>query len=252
MTSNDNFLQKRVWVTGAGQGIGYATALAFSQAGAVVVGFDRHFAGEEYPFQTQLLDITDAQAVGEVCQRLLAEHPQLDVLVNGAGILRMGATDALSDRDWQDCLAVNAGGAFNMFRHTLPVFRRQQHGAIVSVASNAAHVPRIGMSAYCASKAALRSLCLSVALEMAPYGVRCNLVSPGSTDTPMQRGMWSSDTAEQQTIAGFPQQFKLGIPLGKIATPQDISEAILFLASDRAGHITMQDIVIDGGATLAA
>jgi len=132
------------------------------------------------------------------------------------------------------------------------VFRRQREGAIVSIASNAAHVPRIGMSAYCASKAALRSLCMTVGLEMAPFAVRCNLVSPGSTDTPMQRGMWTSAGAEQRTIAGFPDQFKLGIPLGKIAQPQEIADAVLFLASDLASHITMQDIVIDGGATLSA
>ena len=252
MSAEFEFAQKRVWVTGAGQGIGYTTALAFVEAGAEVIGFDKHFGDHDYPFRTEVLDITDAKAAREVCQRLLAEHDTLDVLVNGAGILRMGATDELSDDDWHACLAVNAGGAFNMFRHTLPVFRRQQRGAIVSIASNAAHVPRIGMSAYCASKAALRSLCMSVGLEMAPYGVRCNLVSPGSTDTPMQRGMWSSPESEQHTINGFPEQFKLGIPLGKIGKPQDVANAVLFMASDRAGHITMQDIVIDGGATLSA
>lgn len=135
---------------------------------------------------------------------------------------------------------------------TLVVARRQRAGAIVSIASNAAQAPRVGMSAYCASKAALRSLCLTVGLEMAPFGVRCNLVSPGSTDTPLQRGLWQNPDAEQQTIAGFPEQFKLGIPLGKIARPREIADAVLFLASERAGHITMQDIVIDGGATLGA
>ncbi|WP_369789566.1 2,3-dihydro-2,3-dihydroxybenzoate dehydrogenase [Rouxiella sp. WC2420] len=252
MENSLEFANKRVWVTGAGQGIGYTTALAFVKAGAEVIGFDRHFGSSHYPFRTEVLDITDVKAVREVCQRVLAENDRLDVLVNGAGILRMGVTDELSDDDWNDCLAVNAGGAFNMFRHTLPVFRRQQHGAIVSIASNAAHVPRIGMSAYCASKAALRSLCLSVGLEMAPFGVRCNLISPGSTDTPMQRGMWTSPESEQNTINGFPEQFKLGIPLGKMGKPQDVADAVLFMASDRAGHITMQDIVIDGGATLAA
>ncbi len=247
-----DFSGKQVWVTGAGQGIGLHTALAFQKAGATVTGFDKTFGGDDYPFRTEVMDITDSQAVAAVCQRLLAEQPVLDVLVNGAGILRMGATDEISDDDWHRCLAVNAGGAFNLFRHTLPVFRRQQRGAIVSIASNAAHVPRVGMSAYCASKAALRSLCLTVGLEMAPFGVRCNLVSPGSTNTPMQQAMWQTPDAEQRTIAGFPDQFKLGIPLGKIALPQEVAEAVLFLASDSATHITMQDIVIDGGATLGA
>lgn len=247
-----DFSGKQVWVTGAGQGIGLHTALAFQQAGATVTGFDKTFSGDAYPFRTEVMDITDSQAVAAVCLRLLTEQPVLDVLVNGAGILRMGATDEISDDDWQRCLAVNAGGAFNLFRHTLPVFRRQKRGAIVSIASNAAHVPRVGMSAYCASKAALRSLCLTVGLEMAPFGVRCNLVSPGSTNTPMQQAMWQTPDAEQRTIAGFPDQFKLGIPLGKIALPQEVADAVLFLASDSATHITMQDIVIDGGATLGA
>ncbi|GAB2935264.1 2,3-dihydro-2,3-dihydroxybenzoate dehydrogenase [Hafnia psychrotolerans] len=247
-----DFSGKQVWVTGAGQGIGLHTALAFQNAGATVTGFDKAFSGETYPFRTQVMDITDSQSVMSVCQRLLVEQPVLDVLVNGAGILRMGATDDISDSDWQECLAVNAGGAFNLFRHTLPVFRRQKRGAIVSIASNAAHVPRVGMSAYCASKAALRSLCLTVGLEMAPFGVRCNLVSPGSTNTPMQQAMWQTPDAEQRTIAGFPDQFKLGIPLGKIALPQEVADAVLFLASDSASHITMQDMVIDGGATLSA
>ncbi|GAA3580196.1 2,3-dihydro-2,3-dihydroxybenzoate dehydrogenase EntA [Gibbsiella greigii] len=247
-----DFSGKRVWVTGAGAGIGLDTARAFVKAGAQVIGFDRHFGDDDYPFRTELLDIADAAVVDRTCARLLAEHDGLDVLVNGAGILRMGLTDETSSEDWLACLAVNAGGAFNLFRHTLPVFRRQRRGAIVSIASNAAHVPRVGMAAYCASKAALRSLCQTVGLEMAPYGVRSNIVSPGSTNTPMQRGMWQDESGEQKTINGFPEQFKLGIPLGKIAQPREITEAILFLASDLASHITMQDIVIDGGATLAA
>lgn len=247
-----DFSGKRVWVTGAGAGIGLDTARAFVKAGAQVIGFDRHFGDDDYPFRTELLDIADAAAVDRTCARLLAEHDGLDVLVNGAGILRMGLTDETSSEDWLACLAVNAGGAFNLFRHTLPVFRRQRRGAIVSIASNAAHVPRVGMAAYCASKAALRSLCQTVGLEMAPYGVRSNIVSPGSTNTPMQRGMWQDESGEQKTINGFPEQFKLGIPLGKIAQPREVTEAILFLASDLASHITMQDIVVDGGATLAA
>lgn len=247
-----DFSGKRVWVTGAGAGIGLDTARAFVKAGAQVIGFDRHFGDDDYPFRTELLDIADAAAVDRTCARLLAEHDGLDVLVNGAGILRMGLTDETSSEDWLACLAVNAGGAFNLFRHALPVFRRQRRGAIVSIASNAAHVPRVGMAAYCASKAALRSLCQTVGLEMAPYGVRSNTVSPGSTNTPMQRGMWQDESGEQKTINGFPEQFKLGIPLGKIAQPREVTEAILFLASDLASHITMQDIVIDGGATLAA
>lgn len=247
-----DFRGKTVWVTGAGKGIGYATALAFVEAGAQVTGFDREFALQDYPFTTEVMDVADAGQVAEVCQRVLAHSERLDVLVNAAGILRMGATDALSPLDWQQTFAVNVGGAFNLFQQTMAQFRRQQGGAIVTVASDAAHTPRIGMSAYSASKAALKSLALTVGLELAGCGVRCNLVSPGSTDTDMQRTLWVSDDAEQQRIRGFAEQFKLGIPLGKIARPQEIANTILFLASDLASHITLQDIVVDGGSTLGA
>ncbi|HHP2700030.1 TPA: 2,3-dihydro-2,3-dihydroxybenzoate dehydrogenase [Citrobacter freundii] len=229
-----DFAGKTVWVTGAGKGIGYTTALAFANAGAEVTGFDREFPQDNYPFTTEVLDVANAGQVAEVCQRVLKARERLDVLVNAAGILRMGATDALSAEEWQQTFAVNVGGA------------------IVTVASDAAHTPRIGMSAYGASKAALKSLALTVGLELAGSGVRCNVVSPGSTDTDMQRTLWVSDDAEQQRIRGFGEQFKLGIPLGKIARPQEITNTILFLASDLASHITLQDIVVDGGSTLGA
>ncbi|EIN3533841.1 2,3-dihydro-2,3-dihydroxybenzoate dehydrogenase EntA [Salmonella enterica] len=247
-----DFSDKTVWVTGAGKGIGYATALAFVDAGARVIGFDREFTQESYPFATEVMDVADAGQVAQVCQRVLQKTPRLDVLVNAAGILRMGATDGLSVDDWQQTFAVNVGGAFNLFSQTMAQFRRQQGGAIVTVASDAAHTPRIGMSAYGASKAALKSLALTVGLELAGCGVRCNVVSPGSTDTDMQRTLWVSEDAEQQRIRGFGEQFKLGIPLGKIARPQEIANIILFLASDLASHITLQDIVVDGGSTLGA
>ncbi|EBP0111985.1 2,3-dihydro-2,3-dihydroxybenzoate dehydrogenase [Salmonella enterica] len=247
-----DFSDKTVWVTGAGKGIGYATALAFVDAGARVIGFDREFTQENYPFATEVMDVADAGQVAQVCQRVLQKTPRLDVLVNAAGILRMGETDALSVDDWQQTFAVNVGGAFNLFSQTMAQFRRQQGGAIVTVASDAAHTPRIGMSAYGASKAALKSLALTVGLELAGCGVRCNVVSPGSTDTDMQRTLWVSEDAEQQRIRGFGEQFKLGIPLGKIARPQEIANTILFLASDLASHITLQDIVVDGGSTLGA
>lgn len=247
-----DFTGKTVWVTGAGKGIGYATARAFVDAGATVTGFDLAFAQADYPFTTTTLDVADAQQVREVCGALLNAIDRLDVLVNAAGILRMGATDQLSRDDWEQTFAVNVGGAFNLFQQTMGQFRRQQGGAIVTVASDAAHTPRMGMSAYGASKAALKSLALTVGLELAGSGVRANLVSPGSTDTDMQRTLWTSDDAEQQRVRGFGEQFKLGIPLGKIARPQEVASTILFLASDAASHITLQDIVVDGGSTLGA
>lgn len=247
-----DFSGKRIWVTGAGQGIGYQAAATFAALGGDVVGLDKTFSRSNYPFATVLLDVAERDQVQRVCRALLEERPRLDVLVSAAGVLRLGLAEELSLDDWAACMTVNAFGPFHLFQETIPQFKRQRSGAIVSVASNAARTPRMLMSAYCASKAALRSLTQCVGLELAPYGVRCNLVSPGSTDTAMQRSMWRSAEGEKQVIAGDPGSFKLGIPLGKIAVPEEIASAIVFLASDLASHITLQDLVVDGGATLAA
>ena len=250
------FAGKRVWVTGAGQGIGLEIVQQFCALGADVVGFDRHFVddvnSQEYAFKKIRLDITEKNNIASVLHSLLKEDSRLDVVVNAAGILRLGALDEITIDDWQSCFDVNVSGVFYLLRELIPHFKQQRSGCIVNVASNAAHVPRINMAAYCASKAALVSLSNCTALELAEFGVRCNLVSPGSTDTPMLRNMLVTEAGFKRTIAGLPEQFKLGIPLKKIATVKEIANTVIFLASDLASHITMQDIVVDGGATLAA
>ena len=105
MSCRFDFSGKQVWVTGAGQGIGYHSALAFVAAGATVVGFDKQFSQSHYPFQRAIVDIANADQVKRVCQRLLSDTQRLDVLVNAAGILRTGATDELAVEDWQACMA---------------------------------------------------------------------------------------------------------------------------------------------------
>jgi len=245
----DRFSGKRVLVTGAARGMGRRIGERFMLEGAEVIGFDR-LPDADVPFRMLQLDIADADAVEKVSQQLMAEHATLDILVNAAGILPLGGSENISVADWNACMATNVNGPFYLLRQWSPVFRRQGHGAIVNIASNAAHVPRLNMAAYGASKAALVSLSHCVALELAPYGVRCNVVSPGSTDTPMLDSMLRTQADRQRLIDGALEQFKLGIPLRKIATADDIADVVLFLASDQAGHVTMQDIVVDGGATL--
>jgi len=245
------FTGKRVIVTGAARGMGRRMGERFMLEGAEVIGLDR-LADADAPFRMIELDIADADAVDTVSQQLMAENASLDILVNAAGILPLGGTECLSATDWKTCFDTNVHGPFYLLKSWLPVFRQQGYGAIVNIASNAAHVPRLNMAAYGASKAALVSLSHCVALELAPYGVRCNVVSPGSTNTPMLDAMLPTPADKQRLIEGAPEQFKLGIPLRKIATPDDIADVVLFLASDQAGHVTMQDIVVDGGATLGA
>lgn len=257
-----NFCGQQVWVTGAAGGIGYAVAENFQRLGATVLGFDCDFGARSYPFETCQLDITDADAVALLVQEKLCAQQGPQVLVNAAGTLRLGSLDGntqqgLSIEDWRACFDVNVSGVFYLLRELVAHFKARPGSAIVNVASNAARVPRTQMGAYCASKAALQSLSHCVGLELAEHGVRCNLVSPGSTDTPMLAGMLADKNGDckegyLRTIAGFPEQYKLGIPLKKIATAQEVANTVIFLASDLASHITLQNIVVDGGATLAA
>lgn len=247
-----NFSGKRVWVTGAGRGIGLATATAFHRLGADVAGLDCTFAEHDYPFATHRLDLSRQAEIQTTCQQLLSAQPTLDILVNAAGVLRLGALEDLSATDWDTCMAVNVNAVFHLVQQLTPVFKQQRSGVIINIASNAARVPRMGMAAYCASKSALQSFSHCVALELAEYGVRCNLVSPGSTDTPMLQAMLDDEHAVASTIGGCLANFKNGIPLGKLAQPEDIANSVLFLASDLAGHITLHNLIVDGGATLSA
>src|SRR5690606_37889846 len=129
-------------------------------------------------------------------------------------------------------------------------------GSIVVVSSNAAATPRVGMAAYCASKAAATAFTRALALQVAPHGVRVNLVSPGSTDTAMLRGLYTDadhpldDAARAALLDGDAHVYRLGIPLRRIASADDIAAAVRFLASADARHITMHDLRVDGGATL--
>ncbi|MEV8633921.1 2,3-dihydro-2,3-dihydroxybenzoate dehydrogenase [Streptosporangium sp. NPDC051023] len=237
-------------VTGAAQGIGAAVTVALARVGAVVAGVDVlpdpwDDQGEKV---TRLIaDVTDPvrmEAVVEDVERVLGP---IGVLVNVAGILRTGAATDLSEEDWNHVFAVNAGGVFHTARAVARRMVPRGAGTIITVASNAGGVPRMGMAAYAASKAAAAMFTRCLGLELAGHGIRCNVVSPGSTETSMQAGL-----DRRAVLEGDPSAFRVGIPLGRIADPADIADAVLFLASDRARHITMQDLYVDGGATLRA
>jgi 2,3-dihydro-2,3-dihydroxybenzoate dehydrogenase len=128
----------------------------------------------------------------------------------------------------------------------------RRRGAVVTVASNAARTARVDMAAYAASKAAVTAYTKCLALDVAEYGIRCNLVAPGSTDTPMLTSLWAGADAARSSVEGVPGAYRVGIPLGRLARPSDVADAVLFLLSDRAAHITMHDLTVDGGAALGA
>ncbi|MGY0503516.1 SDR family oxidoreductase [Nocardia sp. FBN12] len=199
------------------------------------------------------VDVSDAGSVRAAFDRLVTEYGPPDVVVHAAGLMVGGSALELDPQDWARCLTVNATGTMLVTQRAAAEMVSAGRGAIVVVSSNAAATPRVGMAAYGAAKAAATAFTRSLALQVAPLGVRVNLVSPGSTDTPMLRDMFGGtvdDAAENALLDGDPSVYRLGIPLRRIATPADIAGSVHFLASEDARHITMHDLRVDGGATL--
>jgi 2,3-dihydro-2,3-dihydroxybenzoate dehydrogenase len=256
----DDFQDQVALVTGAARGIGAAVGRALAGAGARVALTDidadaaQRLADElnaggrrawAYP-----LDVSDGAAAEIVVKRVDEEVGPISILANVAGVLRPGRVTDLDDEDWRATFAVNTGGVFHLCRAVARLMKARRSGTIVTVGSNAAGVPRRDMAAYAASKAATSMLMKCLGLELAAYGIRCNVVAPGSTDTDMQRSLWTGPDGARDVVRGSLESFRVGIPLGRIAEPSDIAAAVLFLASGRARHITMHDLYVDGGAAL--
>lgn len=239
-------------VTGAASGIGQAISRALIEEGAAVAALDIAPVAAAAGLTPYTVDVRDAAAVEAALARAEREIGPVELCANVAGVLATGTIVDSTDGDWDRVFDVNARGVLNVSRAAARLMIPRRHGAIVTVSSNAGGVPRHGMALYAASKAAATMLTRCLGLELAQYGIRCNIVAPGSTMTPMQTGMWDGPDGAARIIAGAPEQFRIGIPLGKIATPEEVAEAALFLLSDRASHITMADLYVDGGATLRA
>ncbi|MFJ5265721.1 2,3-dihydro-2,3-dihydroxybenzoate dehydrogenase [Streptomyces sp. NPDC088387] len=252
--------QKTALVTGAAGGIGEAIVRALGRLGTTVAAVDRDaerlartvgtLVAEGLPVRGFVTDVTRSSAVESAVAEIEETIGPLDFLVNAAGVLRLGEARSLSDEDWNTTFAVNSSGVFHLSRAVVNRMVPRRRGVVVTVASNAADTPRTEMAAYAASKAAAAMFTKSLGLETARYGIRCNVVAPGSTDTPMLTAMWDDDSGPRGTIEGRPDAFRVGIPLGKLAHPSDVAEAVVFLLSDRAAHITLHTLTVDGGAAL--
>lgn len=244
-------------ITGALRGIGFACAEAFIAAGATVACVDR--PGSDLAESVSRLsgqasvhevDLGDLDHVARLPQEVIAEHGGLDVLVNAAGVLQPRGFLEMEREEWEATFSVNARGATFLAQACARSFvDRGIEGRMILFASIAGRsIVRMNNTAYAASKAALIQAVRCMALELGPHGITVNTISPGSTATEMLINVQARGDVKS-IIRGNAAEWRLGIPLGRLADPGDQAALAVFLAGSGARHITGQDFTVDGGQT---
>lgn len=250
---NIRFDGKVVLITGAGSGIGQATALAFGTAGAHVVVADRRLEAAARTVglieaagghgSAVACDVTNATDCDAAVAKALNVTGHLDVLVNNAGIGHSGSVLATDESTWDAVMDVNVKGTFLMSKAALPTMIKQRAGAIVNTASIAGLKGLPERAVYCTSKFAVVGLTRAMALDHVGQGVRINCVCPGTTETP-----W---IAERLDEAQDPKAARAALvarqPMGRLGLPEEMAAAILFLASDASRFTTGSALAVDGG-----
>jgi NAD(P)-dependent dehydrogenase (short-subunit alcohol dehydrogenase family) len=250
-------------ITGAGSGIGKATAELFAQNGALVIIADINetlakeaaygIVSKGLSADFIKLDVTDESSWINTYQFILSQYQQLHILVNNAGIAFGGSVTALSIHEWRRLMAVNLDGVFLGTKHAIPFMTQCQGGSIVNVSSAAGIVGSPAAAAYCASKGGVRMLTKAVALEcaQAKNNIRVNSVHPGPVSTPMfENGpTWNDYVAQMGGVKAAWKAIAESTPLGRVAEAREIANAILFLASDLSSYMTGSELTIDGGFT---
>jgi 3-oxoacyl-[acyl-carrier protein] reductase len=239
---------KILLVTGAGQGIGRAIAVLAAAEGARVALVERNeTTGRETLVQIEALgaegllvlrDITLDQAVPEIIEQVLARWQHLDILVNNAGFDRPAGIFKIKDSEWDAVMDVHLKAAMAFIRSAMPVMKEQGYGRIVNLSSIYGKTGGKGEIAYATAKAGLIGLTKSVAKEVGKFGVCVNAVLPGLTATPAIQTMMAEK---------FKEQILAQTPLGRLAQPEEIAQAVIFLASDEASYITGACLEVSGG-----
>ncbi|MEI6083627.1 MAG: 3-oxoacyl-[acyl-carrier-protein] reductase [Verrucomicrobiota bacterium] len=234
-------------VTGAGRGIGKAIALRLAGAGASVACCGRTLAHVEATVKeiagkavAYAVDVVDSQQVSATCEQILKDFGRVDILVNNAGVTRDGLLMRMSEADWDTVMDTNLKGAFHFTKAFTRSFLKQRSGRIINISSISGLTGNAGQSNYAASKAGLIGFTKSMARELASRGITANAVAPGFIETDMTAVL---DAATQAAV-------KEKIALGRFGRPDDIANAVLYLASDMGDYVTGQVISVDGGMAM--
>jgi len=241
VTATDRFAGKVALVTGAASGIGAATAALFAGEGATVVGLDRQ-AGSTGETTIVQCDVTDPDSVCAAIAGVVDTREGIDVVANVAGIAQFGHVEGVTIDEWRRVLDVNLTGPFIVSQAAIPHLKERK-GCIVNVASIAGLEGQPYSTAYSASKGGVVLLTKSLAVDLASAGVRVNCVCPGTVDTPL-----IGDVATRIPPDADPRLMaRLDMLLRGLISPQQVAEAIAYLASDAAAMITGAALVLDGG-----